>query len=647
MPTRTKYQQQEQMVFLTKEEARLKMTCTCQESENGGDDREMSYAKRLSRLSVLMISVLIGGLLCLATGMARSGDVQSLQYGGGHVHDQNSQQYDLTETTIKESIAQKQTQQHDHRHLLRKHLVHQQHNRHPQARELKRIQRDYVDCSQYEFTMGLSENLRINWVVNAQNLEDEEHPGTISIEMIYQGQAWLGFGHSENGSMVGSVAVIGVPDAPESYQVQKYNLESQSVDSIEPLQATQQTLIGTDMEQDENRTIMRFTKYLSEPDELTIHPSMQNTFLFAVGGSNELGYHTMRGIVVLDLENCIQTAPVMQIGRSWNDNTGGTQDELAVEDRMDSSSYVISIPVGNTPSLTADDSNAIPTHFTLVSYDDDNDIPGQSEAEKNDAEDADQNSTELPLTDDTVAAVIKKRSAKSQFWWTLHGVFAMITCGILLPIVIASSVLRGCFGGKVQGEDQISNNSLFRWSNVLVVIAVTITFATAVVGAQTDATNNFITVTNNGNRSLTNTHDSKSTSHSPCGLALFIALMFFALTGTLRSYVCAILKAPGLQDEVKDSDKQSFNSCEIKIIDKETGFANFVRQVWDGSHLFVGVILLFITCWESKTGLELYADRFHSWFGAAMFWGISGPIIGVVGFLCLLQMVSWSFVFGT
>jgi hypothetical protein len=49
-------------------------------------------------------------------------------------------------------------------------------------------------------------------------------------------------------------------------------------------------------------TTMEFAKYLEEDGEIEIVPYGNNTFLYAVGTGNELGYHAARGPFNVDFE---------------------------------------------------------------------------------------------------------------------------------------------------------------------------------------------------------------------------------------------------------------------------------------------------------------------------------------------------------
>jgi len=110
---------------------------------------------------------------------------------------------------------------------------------------------------------------------------------------------WVGFAISGTGQMIGSEAIIGLPDTGE---VLKYNLNAQNTAGVVPMPDSQQTLIDARIEQDRGRTTLVFTKILVEEDEIPIEATGQNIFLTAFGSGNTLGVHASREPYTLNLE---------------------------------------------------------------------------------------------------------------------------------------------------------------------------------------------------------------------------------------------------------------------------------------------------------------------------------------------------------
>lgn len=99
---------------------------------------------------------------------------------------------------------------------------------------------------------------------------------------------WFGFGMSPDGEMADGIGMIGLPD---DGTVEKYRLYGESP-FVERMSDDKQTLMFTSITQDQDGTRMEFAKFLNEEDELPILANGSNTFLYALGGSNELGFHS-------------------------------------------------------------------------------------------------------------------------------------------------------------------------------------------------------------------------------------------------------------------------------------------------------------------------------------------------------------------
>lgn len=109
---------------------------------------------------------------------------------------------------------------------------------------------------------------------------------------------WIGFGMSPDGEMDNGIGIIGLPSSSSdggSGSVEKYWLSGEDP-FVERMSDDKQTLQFASITQnaDDGSTVMEFAKFLNEEDELPIllAGEGENTFLFALGGSNELGYHS-------------------------------------------------------------------------------------------------------------------------------------------------------------------------------------------------------------------------------------------------------------------------------------------------------------------------------------------------------------------
>jgi hypothetical protein len=138
------------------------------------------------------------------------------------------------------------------------------------------------------------------------NLNDEEASGqnTITIIVSVPVIAWVGVASSSTGSMIGSEAVIGLPDTGE---VKKYFLLSTVDSGIVEMPTEQQTLINAKVTQTGGRTTLTYTKILAEEGEIIIDAEGRNIFLSAYGYSNVLSYHQAKGVFSLTGEAIISS----------------------------------------------------------------------------------------------------------------------------------------------------------------------------------------------------------------------------------------------------------------------------------------------------------------------------------------------------
>jgi hypothetical protein len=133
--------------------------------------------------------------------------------------------------------------------------------------------------------------------------------GTLKVELVYEGEGWLALGFSNNGSegrMIGSDAVIGLPDEPMSAaNPAKYNLGAKSPNGVRELSTAQQTLQDASITQNATHTVLSFTKFLAEESEVQLGATGPHNFIWAVGNGNVLAsYHGRKGDFTIDLEPC-------------------------------------------------------------------------------------------------------------------------------------------------------------------------------------------------------------------------------------------------------------------------------------------------------------------------------------------------------
>ncbi|CAM9612378.1 unnamed protein product [Ectocarpus sp. 6 AP-2014] len=124
---------------------------------------------------------------------------------------------------------------------------------------------------------------------------------TISVEVVSTAVAWTSLGFSSDLMMIGSDAVIGLPDESA---VEEYDLISQTTSGVLP--SATQDITGGSVSQDASGTTLSFTRPLAPANKQAISgtPGDETIFLYAFGGDNELDFHGLapnRGSLVLDL----------------------------------------------------------------------------------------------------------------------------------------------------------------------------------------------------------------------------------------------------------------------------------------------------------------------------------------------------------
>jgi hypothetical protein len=113
---------------------------------------------------------------------------------------------------------------------------------------------------------------------------------SITIQLIYNGIGWLGFGFIDSStkpSMIYNTAVIGLPDVNV---VQQYDLSGRSITGVKP--AVPQSLLRGTIMHSSDQTIMTFTQSASEIGNI-YNGTYQ--FIYAIGQSDKLAYHSDRG----------------------------------------------------------------------------------------------------------------------------------------------------------------------------------------------------------------------------------------------------------------------------------------------------------------------------------------------------------------
>jgi hypothetical protein len=133
--------------------------------------------------------------------------------------------------------------------------------------------------------------------------------GTLKVELVYEGEGWLGLGFSNagiDGHMIGTDAVIGLPNDPVSVtNPAKYILASKSASGVTELSTAQQTLQDASITQNATHTVLAFTKFLAEESEVELLAAGRHNFIWAIGQGNSISsYHGRKGDFTIDLVPC-------------------------------------------------------------------------------------------------------------------------------------------------------------------------------------------------------------------------------------------------------------------------------------------------------------------------------------------------------
>lgn len=153
------------------------------------------------------------------------------------------------------------------------------------------------ECGSPIYSEGSMANIRPDLELHWKVVQDE-----ISMTLIYLDEAWVGIGFSEEGGMIGSAAILGLPDVYSRPTL--YQLEGKV--SYEVKQFPSQSLIHSDPErpvsQSEGVTQMEFSIPLF--NEILLQEDGLSTMIYAVGETNDLGYHRHRGSFRIDWDHC-------------------------------------------------------------------------------------------------------------------------------------------------------------------------------------------------------------------------------------------------------------------------------------------------------------------------------------------------------
>jgi hypothetical protein len=133
---------------------------------------------------------------------------------------------------------------------------------------------------------------------------------TVTIQMVYEGQGWLGIGRSDNGKMIGGEAVIGLTETEQGpTNPGKYQMVSEENSGVYLFSDARQTLQDANIVQDDTTTTLMFTKKLFEDGEYSIPSDSASTWIYGVGRDNSFpAEHARYGTFDLQFPMCVETS---------------------------------------------------------------------------------------------------------------------------------------------------------------------------------------------------------------------------------------------------------------------------------------------------------------------------------------------------
>jgi hypothetical protein len=151
---------------------------------------------------------------------------------------------------------------------------------------------DEEDCTSRFCKKELSDACSVEFKVNIVV------PPTITMTLACEGSGWVGIGFSDNGKMMYSDAVLGIPGTtPEKYRLGGYDKST-----VTPMEKDRQTLVDASVTYDDaaDVTVLKFTKIMKEDGEIEIKTG-KSTFLYAKGILEALDYHQERDLFELTI----------------------------------------------------------------------------------------------------------------------------------------------------------------------------------------------------------------------------------------------------------------------------------------------------------------------------------------------------------
>ena len=525
-----------------------------------------------------------------------------------------------------------------------------------------------LDCSfQNELDINNDGSLLLRRVINQADR-------TVSVELEYAGEGWLGFAFSESPLMVPNTAVIGLPDTSV---VEKYDLITRSLAGVtsaaDSSSLTQQTITQAD-----GITILKFTKPIMEDGEVAVAAG-DVRFNWAYGSSNTLGLHASRGSMVANFPECLEagetaaptaaptpavaapTPGVVDLGdgrlQAILEQQGGavqmvlTTDEpagtITVEmtyageawiafgfsenELMPGSKAVIALPDSNTAlqyDLNARSLNGV--------------IPASTQTLLDSSMSQEDGVTtltftklleepgELPisLTDDSIflyaigfdntlavhqireAVTVSGNISNNKDLWKAHGICMALSWAILVPLAVGSSVIR-----DILPLPEGMWFKIHRALNATGILLTIVGFSIAVHLFNEEEKDHFST-----------------NKHHKIGLSIFIFAVLQGLSGIFRPH------APHKPDPKEESDVE--DGAEETTVEEAPVKKTKIRTIWEYQHRILGTVAMVLGWYNCDSGLELFQSRFGGKDLQGALWGVIAAIVVTTVLLSLYSRIK-------
>jgi len=524
-----------------------------------------------------------------------------------------------------------------------------------------------LDCSfQNEVDINEDGTLLLRRIINQADQ-------TVSVELEYAGEGWLGFAFSESPSMVPNTAVIGLPDTGV---VEKYDLTLRDLSGVLPAEDSS-SLMDHTITQEDGVTILKFTKPLVEDGEVAVAAG-DVRFNWAYGSSNTLAVHADRGSMVANFPECLEAgetaaptaAPtpaaaeptpgitVLPDGRlqATIEREGGalemvlTTDETAgtitvemtyageawiafgfsEEGLMPGSKAVIALPDSNTAlqyDLNDRSLNDVVPFSTQTLLD-------SSVSQENGVTTMTftkllEEPGELPisLTDsiflyaigfDNTLAVHQIRAAvtvngnisDNRDLWRVHGICMALSWAILVPLAVGSSVTRDILPLPEGMWFQIH-----RALNTTAILLTIVGFSIAVHLFNEVERDHFT-----------------PKRHFKIGLSIFIFAVLQGFSGIFRPH------APHKPDPKEESDEEDGaeeTAAEDAPVEKPK-----IRTIWEYQHRILGTVAMVLGWYNCNSGLELFRSNFGGKDLQGALWGVIAAIVITTVLLSLYSRIK-------